>query len=85
MAERQALTVRFPSALLGLAKGVRNDGESLNDVIVKAVDREIRRRRGLHALDEIDRIREQVKQESGIQPDSTPMIRELREGIGRRE
>ena len=57
----------------------------MNEFVVEAVDEKVRRVQGLEAFAEILRIREEIEAESGIQPDSRPMIRELREGIGRRE
>lgn len=74
----ESLTVRFPAHLLAVARGVQKEDESLNDFIVDAVERELRRR-GLEACDDILRIREKIRAEHGIHPDSTPYIRELRE------
>jgi hypothetical protein len=85
MAAREALTVRFPPEVLAKAREIKSDRESLNDFVVEAVDREVRRRQGFEAFAEILRIREEIETETGVQPDSRPMIRELREGIGRRD
>lgn len=83
MESREALTIRFPHRILVKAREIKTDRESLNEFVVDAVEREIQRRQGLAAYDEILRVREEIRAESGVQPDSTPMIRELREGIGR--
>lgn len=84
MAVREPLTVRFPAELLSEARGVKSEQESLNDLVVAAVEREVRRRQGLQAYDAILRIRERVEAEFGLQPDSTPLIRSLRDGDERR-
>ncbi|MBI4491460.1 MAG: hypothetical protein HY690_01550 [Chloroflexi bacterium] len=83
--QREALTIRFPIEVLARARGVKEDRESLNDLVVGAVEREVRRREVLRVLAEIDRIREQIVARTGLQPSSVPLIRELREGIGRRD
>lgn len=72
MEVREPLTIRFPAPLLGKAREVRAERESLNDLVVEAVEREVRRRQGLRAYDAIARVREAVRDETGIQPDSTP-------------
>ncbi|MDP9371981.1 MAG: hypothetical protein M3Q65_05925 [Chloroflexota bacterium] len=81
---REALTVRFPARLLTRARELKSDRESLNDFVIEAVDREVRRRQGLQAYGEILRIRDAVRAQAGLQADSAPVIRSLREGGGRR-
>lgn len=77
---RDALTIRIPAPLLARARDVKDDRESLNDVIVEALDREVRRREGVRAVADIVALRERIAAETGPQPDSTALIRELREG-----
>lgn len=84
MEAREALTIRFPAELLSKARQVKAERESFNDLVVEAVEREVRRRQGLQAYDEILRVREAVKTSTGLQADSTPLIRSLREGTARR-
>lgn len=84
MDKRQAVTVRFPEALLAEVRAVRTQPESLNELVVAAVEREVRRRRGEAALTRLRQIREQVYARAGLQPDPVPLIRALREGEGRR-
>jgi hypothetical protein len=83
MAARNAITVRFPSVLLSRARASTTDRESLNDLVIEAVEREIRRRQGLLAYAAIRRLREDIKTRAGSQPDSSPLIRELRDGVAR--
>ncbi|MBD2567999.1 YlcI/YnfO family protein [Anabaena lutea] len=83
--EREALTIRFPSELLAKARKLKKDKESFNDLIVEAVEREVRRRRGWAAHQRIIARSETIKAKTGIQPTSTDMIRSLREGEDRRE
>jgi hypothetical protein len=84
MKRRQAMSVRFPPEVLEEARGVLSPGESLNELVVGVVEREVRRRKGLAALAEIDRVRERVRARVGVQPSSVPLIRALREGKERR-
>jgi len=83
MERREAVTIRLPNGLLARAREARNQGESLNELVVEAVDREVRRRQGLRAYEAILRIREQVRARTGDQPDSVPLIRSLRAGEDR--
>lgn len=85
MNTREALTIRFPSELLSNAKTVKSDRESFNDLVVNAVDREVRRRQGLQTLGEILQTNEEIFQRVGLLPDSTPMIRAFRDGELRRD
>lgn len=70
------MTVRFPPELLDNAKTVKSEEESLNDLVVLALDREVRRRRGLTAHQRILAISKQLP----IQPDATELVHKLREG-----
>ncbi|MBD2593529.1 hypothetical protein H6G74_04195 [Nostoc spongiaeforme FACHB-130] len=81
--EREALTIRFPSELLAKARKLKDDGESFNDLIVEALEREVKRRRGWAAHQRILARSEIVKAKTGIQPASTDLIRSLREDKGR--
>ncbi len=83
MSTREAITIRFPSELLSNAKRVKSDQESFNDFVINAVDREVRRRQGLDTFSEILKTREEIYQRVGLQPDSTPLIRALRDGEAR--
>lgn len=83
MAQRDAVTIRFPAGFLTKAREVRAERESLNHLVLEAVDREIRRRQGLAAHATIVQIREQVRARTGPQSDSNALIRELREGRAR--
>lgn len=85
VAQRDAMTVRFPPELLDETREFRKEGESLNQFIVTAVANEVKYRRGKRAIENINEIRERVRAVSGNHPDATPLIRELREGIGRRD
>lgn len=85
MDTREALTIRFPAMLLNQARGLKDERESLNDLVVEAVEREVRRRQGLTAYEEIARVRERVRSRGGLQPDSTPLVRSLRTGTERRD
>ncbi|MEH1871490.1 YlcI/YnfO family protein [Nostoc sp.] len=83
--EREALTIRFPADLLVKAKKIKEGNESLNDLVVEALEREVSRRRGWAAHQRIIARSEIVKAKTGIQPASTDLIRSLREDEGRRD
>lgn len=82
--EREAITIRFPADLLAKARSLKEGSESLNDLVVEALEREVRRRRGWAAHQRIIARSEAVKAKTGIQPASTDLIRSLRESEGRR-
>ena len=83
--ERKALTIRFPVELLQKVRSLKRDDESLNDLIVQALEKEIKWRSAWAAHEQIQTVREQVKQRTGIHPNPAPLIRQLREGKGRRD
>jgi hypothetical protein len=83
MEEREALTVRFPTHLLAQVRLHKSQGESLNDLIIKALEREVRYRQGLAAHHRIVARREKIREKTGTQPNSTNLIRQLREGEAR--
>ena len=85
MQPREAMTIRFPAGFAEKAKSVKAERESLNDLVVAATEREIRRRQGLQALADVEKIRDQVEAEFGLHPDSTPLIRAMREDPRARE
>jgi hypothetical protein len=83
--EREALTIRFPAKLLEKIRALKRDNESLNDLVVQALEKEMKWRSAWLAHEQIQTIREQVKQRTGVHPDPTPLIRQLREGEDRRD
>jgi len=78
--EREAVTIRFPADLLVKAKKLKFVSESLNDLVVEALAREVQRRRGWAAHQRII-----ARSETGIQPTSGDLIRSFREGEKPRE
>ncbi|WP_315789774.1 YlcI/YnfO family protein [Fischerella sp. JS2] len=83
--ERETLTIRFPAQLLQKIRALKRDDESLNDLVVQALEKEMKWRSAWAAHKQIQTIREQVKQRTGVHPDPVPLIRQLREGEGRRD
>ncbi|GAX42510.1 hypothetical protein NIES4075_35110 [Tolypothrix sp. NIES-4075] len=83
--EREAVTIRFPADLLAKAKKLKFVSESLNDLVVEALENEVRRRRGWAAHQRIVARSETVKAKTGIQPTSGDLIRSFREGEKRRD
>lgn len=84
MAEREPVTIRFPTEVLASARKFKPTGASLNEFVVSAVEREAARRRALAANERILAVRERIRKRVGALPDSTPLIRQLREERSRR-
>jgi len=82
--ERQAVTVRLPADLLKQAKRFQLNRESFNELVVEAVMREVQRRQALAAHQRIVARSAEVEEQTGIQPSSLELIRQMREGEGRR-
>jgi predicted CopG family antitoxin len=83
--QREAVTIRFPANLIHQAKKLKDGRESFNELVVEAVEREVRRRRAMAAHKSIVARRAEIKAKTGVQPDATALIRALREGEKRRE
>lgn len=83
--ERIAVTVRFPRELIARAKALKNGAGSFNDLVVSAVEAELQRRDWQQTLKRIDDRAERILRERGPLSDSRQLIRDLREGIGRRD
>ena len=77
---REAVTIRFPSDLLAQAKQLKKGKESFNELVIKALEQEVRRRGAMIAHQNILARRSQIKARTGIQPEATALIRSLREG-----
>lgn len=76
---REAMTVRIPADLLAEVRRLKSERESLNSVVIDALTHELRRRRGLKAVDEIERLAEEGRKRHGVLPSSVDLIREMRE------
>jgi predicted CopG family antitoxin len=81
MSARKALTIRIADDVLRTARELKDERESLNDFVAEAIEREIRRRRGLQAVQSI----RELQEDATLQPDSTALIRAMREGNERRD
>jgi hypothetical protein len=77
--ETQSVTIHFPTDLVQKAKQIKKDDQFFNDLVVEALDKEIKRRKKMDAHQTILRVRNQVKQRTGLHPDPTSLIRQLRE------
>lgn len=82
---KEAVTIRFPSDLLSQAKQLKEGGESFNELVIEALEREVKRRKGIATHHRILARRQEIKVKTGLQPNSTALIRRLREGEDRRE
>lgn len=81
--QRESITIRFPADLLMQAKALKVDDESFNDLVVQALDHEIRHRQAIAAHERIQSRRQSIRQRTGVQPQSSDLIRTLRSGEGR--
>ncbi|MBO0704261.1 MAG: hypothetical protein J2P39_02975 [Candidatus Dormibacteraeota bacterium] len=81
----QAVTIRFPE---DLAAGARSEseagGQSMNQFVVDAVADAVARRRAQRALRNMSERHARMKAAGQVSPPSEPLLRDLREGIGRR-
>ena len=82
---REAITIRFPIDLLAQAKQLKKGKESFNELVIEALEQEVRRRRAMIAHQSILARRAQIKARTGIQPEASALIRGLREGEERRD
>ncbi|MGB7381307.1 MAG: YlcI/YnfO family protein [Rivularia sp. (in: cyanobacteria)] len=83
--EREAITIRFPANLLTKARSLKQESESLNDLVVVALESFLRQRKALAAHQRIVARSEAVKVKTGVKPASTDIILSFREGKERRE
>ena len=81
--EREAVTIRIPADLLEQARKFREGSESFNEMVVEAIAREVRRRQSLAAHQRIVARSALVEAQTGIQPSSMDLIRQLRAIEGR--
>ncbi len=66
--EKESVTIRFPSELMRQAKRLKSGKESFNELVVEAVEREVRRRKALEAHETIQRLRGTGQTENGSTP-----------------
>jgi len=83
--KREAVTIRFPVTLLKQAKQLKDGGESFNELVVEAVEREVKRRQAIATHQSIVARRAQIKARTGVHPNANALIRSLREGNMRSE
>ena len=85
VSHREAVTIRFPVDLLAQAKQLTKDQESFNELVIEALEQEVKRRQTMIAHQNIVARRIQIKARTGAQPEATAIIRGLREGEERRK
>ena len=82
--KREAITIRFPARVLAAVREAKATDESLNDFIVRVLEKEARWLGARRVHDEIVKLGDRIMaRHGGPLPDSTPLIRNLREGGGR--
>ncbi|MEX2415181.1 MAG: hypothetical protein WD424_03480 [Paenibacillaceae bacterium] len=81
MLDKKQLTVRLPQSTVDyLSQKAENENKSLNDIMTDITDEYMKWHEGENVLNEIALLREKVRSEYGIHPDSTEDIRQLRDG-----
>jgi len=81
--EREQFTIRVPKGLLDrVREEAEAYGESMNDLVVTAVEKEVKVRQQMRLLEQIEKERRRMSQR-GLQPDSVPEIRAIRIGAER--
>jgi hypothetical protein len=81
MLDKKQLTVRLPQTTVDyLTLKAESENKSLNDIMSDITEEYMKWHSGDKALQDIIFLREKVKAETGVQPDSTADIRKLREG-----
>lgn len=83
--EQTTITIEIPSQLLELAKSLETETESFNDLVQKALEKEIKWRKAWTAHQTILKLRQEIKETTGVHPDPIPEIRQLREGENNHE
>lgn len=83
--EREAVTIRFPIPLLNKAKDLKDGSESFNQLVVEAVEREVKRRQAIATHHSIVARRAKIKARTGVHPNVNALIHSLREGDLRSE
>lgn len=81
----RAITIRFPDDLATDAQTEsRSSGESINQLVVGAVAEALNRRRARRALGRMSKRLDGMRSDGRVASASEPLIRDLREGRGRR-
>ncbi len=82
--KREAITIRFPARVIESIRQAKDEDESLNDFVVRVLEKEARWVKARKAHEDIVQLGKRIMaRHGGPLPDSTQMIRELREGRGR--
>jgi hypothetical protein len=81
----RAITIRFPEDLATDAQAEsKSSGESINQFVLGAVADAVERRRARRALDRMSKRLDVMRSAGRVVRGSEPLIREFREGSGRR-
>ncbi|WP_168118839.1 hypothetical protein [Paenibacillus sp. HB172176] len=81
MIEKKQLTVRLPKSVIEyIQEKAKKEKKALNDVMTDITEEYMKWHESEQLLQDIFVIRERVKNEYGVHPDSTEEIRDLRDG-----
>ncbi|MCT7953853.1 YlcI/YnfO family protein [Laspinema palackyanum] len=76
-----SVSLHIPQELLESAQRLSSPDETLNDVVILALEQEVRRRKGLAAHQKILAFHKELPP----QPDDTELIHQIRESEGRED
>jgi hypothetical protein len=81
-----SITIRFPDEVAADVRAESEaDGESINQFVVEAVAAALAKRRARRALARMGKRRDRMTAAGRVGAPSEPIIRQLREGAGRRD
>ena len=81
MFDKKQLTVRLPQSTVDyLSLKAESENKSLNDIMLDITEEYMKWHEGEKVLQDIALLREKVKSETGVHPDSTEDIRRFRDG-----
>lgn len=83
--KRDQFTIRAPNELLDRVREEASIyGDSMNDLMIAAIEKEVSMRARVRLMNLIERERREIEKR-GVQPDSSLQIRQFRTGVERRE
>lgn len=82
---REQFTVRIPGPLLDrVREQAAAYGDSMNDIVVAAIEKEVAMREQMRLFERIEEQRRRLAQR-GVQPDSVSIVRQMRDEAVRHE
>ncbi|MGF1491667.1 MAG: hypothetical protein ACFBSC_04275 [Microcoleaceae cyanobacterium] len=83
--KQESITIHIPADLYEEAQQLPDSTESFDEMAIRAISQEVRRRKALAAHQRIIARSAEVETQTGIQRSSVDLIRQLRAGEERRD